>query len=66
MKKIHLAIIIGICGIVLFAGIIIALCPGAGQPGTNAARPVLRVVLYPYFEDVNGDAHASIISLLKE
>ena len=66
MKKIHLAVIIGICGIVLFAAILIALWPNAGQQGTNADRPVLKVALYPYFDDVNGDAHATTISLLKE
>jgi len=66
MKKIHLALIIILCGIVLFAGIVIIQNPGAGEKNATADRPVLTVALYPYLDDVNGDDHATTIRLLKE
>ncbi|MFA5332257.1 MAG: hypothetical protein WC342_07750, partial [Methanoregula sp.] len=66
MKKNHLAPIIILCGIVLFAGIVISFNPSAGENHATADRPVLKVALYPYLDDVNGDDHATTISLLKE
>jgi len=66
MKKIHLALIIILCGIVLFAAIVIIQNPGADKKNATADRPVLKVALYPYLEDVNGDDHATTIRLLKE
>lgn len=66
MKKIRLAVITGICAVVLFAIIIIVFIPAGGQQGTNTDRPVLRVALYPYLDDVNGDGYATTIGLLKE
>jgi thiamine pyridinylase len=66
MKKIHLALIIILCGIVLFAGIVLIQNPGAEKKNATADRPVLKVALYPYLEDVSGDDHAATIRLLKE
>jgi len=66
MKKIHLALIIILCGIVLFAGIVLIQNPGTEKKNATADRPVLKVALYPYLEDVNGDDHAATIRLIKE
>jgi len=70
MKKIVYSITILICGMIVLLGVTALFHPVGStvqsQKTVNVPGSVLTVALYPYIEDINGDANTETIALLKK
>lgn len=71
MRKETGFVIIILAGVIVLAWAVPSLLPGGGSAtggtqGDRMERPVLKIALYPYIDDVNGDSNAALVAILEE